>query len=91
MDKLEGSFGRARLPLRSGNGCWAQSSPYMSALNVRSWNRCPSVAMPRLGREQTEARAVRAQLSLSVNLCARRNQRQGGVLCRAEPRSWTAP
>ena len=29
--------------------------------------------------------------SLSVNLCARHNQRQGGVLCRAEPRSWTAP
>jgi hypothetical protein len=29
--------------------------------------------------------------SLSVNLCAGHNQRQGGVLCRVEPRSWTAP
>jgi hypothetical protein len=29
--------------------------------------------------------------SLSVNLCAGHNQRQGGVLCQAEPRSWTAP
>jgi hypothetical protein len=27
--------------------------------------------------------------SLCVNLCAGHNQRQGGVLCRAEPRSWT--
>ena len=30
-------------------------------------------------------------LSLSVILCAGHNQRQGGVLCRAEPKSWTAP
>ena len=29
--------------------------------------------------------------SLSVILCAGHNQRQGGVLCRAEPKSWTAP
>jgi len=28
--------------------------------------------------------------SLSVILCAGHNERQGGVLCRAEPRSWTA-
>jgi hypothetical protein len=29
--------------------------------------------------------------SLSANLCAGHNQRQGGVLCQAEPKSWTAP
>jgi hypothetical protein len=29
--------------------------------------------------------------SLSVNLCAGHNQRQGGVLCQVEPRNWIAP
>ena len=29
--------------------------------------------------------------SLSVILCAGHNQRQGGVLCQAEPNNWTAP
>jgi len=28
--------------------------------------------------------------SLSVNLCAGHNQRQGGVLCRAKSRNWSA-
>ena len=44
----------------------------------------------RLLREEVEAR-ITAKRSLSVNLCARHNQRQGGVLCRSERRNWTAP
>src|SRR5580693_4735018 len=33
---------------------------------------------------------VHGNRSLSVILCAGHNQRQGGVLCQAEPKSWTA-
>jgi hypothetical protein len=39
--------------------------------------------------EELKATQERVAVSLSVILCAGHNQRQGGVLCRAEPRSWT--
>jgi hypothetical protein len=42
-----------------------------------------------LERLPLATRVGKSMVSLSVILCAGHNQRQGGVLCRAEPRSWT--
>jgi transposase len=47
---------------------------------------------PYLARAWAKSGAdLRVPASLSVILCAGHNQRQGGVLCHAEPRDWTAP